>query len=43
MALFPKRLGHAEEIARLVLAIAANPLLNGETIRADGALRLPPQ
>jgi NAD(P)-dependent dehydrogenase (short-subunit alcohol dehydrogenase family) len=43
MSLFPKRLGHAEEIARLVLAIAANPLLNGETIRADGALRLPPQ
>jgi NAD(P)-dependent dehydrogenase (short-subunit alcohol dehydrogenase family) len=43
MSLFPKRLGHAEEIARLVLAIAANTLLNGETIRADGALRLPPQ
>ena len=43
MSLFPKRLGHAAEIARLVLAIAANPLLNGETIRADGALRLPPQ
>ncbi len=42
MSLFPKRLGHAAEIARLVLAIAANPLLNGETIRADGALRLPP-
>jgi NAD(P)-dependent dehydrogenase (short-subunit alcohol dehydrogenase family) len=42
MSLFPKRLGRAEEIARLVLAIAANPLLNGETIRADGALRLPP-
>ena len=43
MPLFPKRLGRAEEIARLVLAIAANPLLNGETIRADAALRLPPQ
>jgi NAD(P)-dependent dehydrogenase (short-subunit alcohol dehydrogenase family) len=43
MPLFPKRLGHPEEIARLVLAIAANPLLNGETIRADAALRLPPQ
>jgi hypothetical protein len=26
----------------MVLAIAANPLLNGETIRLDGALRLPP-
>ena len=43
MPLFPNRLGRPEEIARLVLAICANPLLNGETIRADGALRLPPQ
>ena len=42
MPLFPGRLGRPEEIARLVLAICANPLLNGETIRADGALRLPP-
>jgi hypothetical protein len=29
-------------VAALVLAIAANPLLNGETIRLDGALRLTP-
>ena len=43
MPLFPNRLGRPEEIARLVLAICANPLLNGETIRADGALRLPPK
>ena len=40
--LFPQRLGRPEEFAALVLAIAANPLLNGETIRLDGALRLPP-
>ena len=40
--LFPQRLGQPEEFAALVLAIAANPLLNGETIRLDGALRLPP-
>lgn len=40
--LFPQRLGRPAEFASLVLAIAANPLLNGETIRLDGALRLPP-
>lgn len=40
--LFPQRLGRPEEFGRMVLAIAANPLLNGETIRLDGALRLPP-
>lgn len=42
MPLFPSRLGRPDEYAALVLAIAANPLLNGETIRLDGALRLPP-
>jgi NAD(P)-dependent dehydrogenase (short-subunit alcohol dehydrogenase family) len=40
--LFPQRLGRPDEFAAIVLAIAANPLLNGETIRLDGALRLPP-
>ncbi|MGG5812417.1 SDR family NAD(P)-dependent oxidoreductase [Falsiroseomonas sp. CW058] len=40
--LFPNRLGRPEEFAAMVQAIAANPLLNGETIRLDGALRLPP-
>lgn len=40
--LFPQRLGRPEEFAAMVLATAANPLLNGETIRLDGALRLPP-
>ncbi|WP_206928957.1 SDR family NAD(P)-dependent oxidoreductase [Roseococcus thiosulfatophilus] len=40
--LFPQRLGKPAEFGALVLTIAANPLLNGETIRLDGALRLPP-
>lgn len=40
--LFPKRLGHPEEYAALVLHIIENPLINGETIRLDGALRLQP-
>ena len=40
--LFPPRLGQPAEFADLVLSIARNPLLNGETIRLDGALRLPP-
>lgn len=40
--LFPQRLGRPDEFGSMVLAIAANPLLNGETIRLDGALRLPP-
>lgn len=41
--LFPKRLGLPEEYARLVLHIAENELLNGETIRLDGAVRLAPK
>lgn len=40
---FPKRLGRAEEYARLVLTIAGNPMLNGECIRLDGAIRLEPR
>ena len=40
---FPARLGRPEEFAALVLAIAANPMLNGTTIRLDGAVRLPPK
>lgn len=37
---FPSRLGRPEEFAQLVLAIIANPMLNGETIRLDGAIRM---
>ena len=40
---FPSRLGYPEEYAHLALAILANPMLNGETIRLDGALRMPPK
>ena len=39
----PPRLGRPEEYAMLVQAIIGNPLLNGEVIRLDGALRLPPR
>lgn len=37
---FPKRLGHPEEYADLVLHIARNTYLNGDVIRLDGAVRL---
>jgi 3-hydroxyacyl-CoA dehydrogenase/3-hydroxy-2-methylbutyryl-CoA dehydrogenase len=40
---FPSRLGRPEEYARMVVEIVANPMLNGETIRLDGALRMPPK
>jgi NAD(P)-dependent dehydrogenase (short-subunit alcohol dehydrogenase family) len=39
----PARLGKPEEYALLAQHIIANPLLNGETIRLDGALRMPPR
>jgi len=40
---FPSRLGRPSEYADLVQAIIENPMLNGETIRLDGALRMPPK
>jgi 3-hydroxyacyl-CoA dehydrogenase/3-hydroxy-2-methylbutyryl-CoA dehydrogenase len=40
---YPSRLGRPEEYARLVEEIAGNTMLNGETIRLDGALRMPPK
>ena len=39
----PKRLGQAEEFAQLAEAIIDNPMLNGETIRLDGAQRMTPR
>jgi 3-hydroxyacyl-CoA dehydrogenase/3-hydroxy-2-methylbutyryl-CoA dehydrogenase len=39
----PSRLGDPAEFAALALHIAQNPMLNGETIRLDGALRMPPK
>ncbi|MFP6585031.1 MAG: 3-hydroxyacyl-CoA dehydrogenase [Candidatus Hydrogenedentota bacterium] len=40
---FPSRLGEPEEYAMLALQIAENPMLNGETIRLDGAIRMAPK
>lgn len=40
---FPSRLGYPEEYARLVESIVENPMLNGETIRLDGAIRMQPK
>lgn len=40
---FPSRLGRPSEFARLVCEVAANPMMNGETVRLDGALRMPPR
>ncbi len=40
---FPSRLGKPDEYALLVESIARNPMLNGETIRLDGAIRMAPK
>jgi len=40
---FPGRLGHPSEYAKMVEAVIANPMLNGETIRLDGAIRMAPR
>ena len=40
---FPQRLGTPEEYAALAMHIVANRMLNGETIRLDGALRMAPR
>jgi len=40
---FPSRLGRPPEFAALVLHIVANAMLNGEVIRLDGAMRMPPR
>lgn len=40
---FPKRLGKPSEFAQLALHVVGNLSLNGEVIRLDGALRLPPR
>ncbi len=39
----PSRLGKPEEFAQMVTAIIENPMLNGETIRLDGAIRMAPR
>ena len=40
---FPSRLGDPAEFGELAAHIVTNPMLNGETIRLDGALRMPPK
>jgi NAD(P)-dependent dehydrogenase (short-subunit alcohol dehydrogenase family) len=40
---FPQRLGQPPEYAQLACQIVENRMLNGETIRLDGALRMPPR
>lgn len=40
---FPKRLGAPEEYASLVVTIVETPMLNGEVIRLDGAIRMAPR
>lgn len=39
----PARLGHPDEFAMLALHIIDNPMLNGETVRLDGAVRMQPR
>jgi NAD(P)-dependent dehydrogenase (short-subunit alcohol dehydrogenase family) len=39
----PSRLGRPEEFAMLAAHIIENPMMNGETIRLDGAIRMPPR
>ncbi|MGF1597499.1 MAG: SDR family NAD(P)-dependent oxidoreductase [Acidimicrobiales bacterium] len=41
--LFPKRLGSAEELAFMVVDLITNPYMNGETVRVDGGIRMPPR
>ncbi|MEP1768365.1 MAG: SDR family NAD(P)-dependent oxidoreductase [Sulfitobacter sp.] len=40
---FPSRLGHPNEFGKLVCSIIDNPMLNGEVIRLDGAIRMAPR
>ena len=41
--LFPKRLGHAEELASLVIELITNDYMNAEVVRVDGGIRMPPK
>ncbi|MAG33094.1 MAG: 3-hydroxyacyl-CoA dehydrogenase [Deltaproteobacteria bacterium] len=41
--LFPKRLGVADELASMIVECLTNPYMNGETIRVDGGIRMPPK
>jgi NAD(P)-dependent dehydrogenase (short-subunit alcohol dehydrogenase family) len=41
--LFPRRLGTADELASMVVQLIENDYMNGETIRVDGGIRMPPK
>jgi NAD(P)-dependent dehydrogenase (short-subunit alcohol dehydrogenase family) len=41
--LFPKRLGSSEELASMVVELLANSYANGEVVRLDGGIRMPPK
>ncbi len=41
--LFPKRLGSADELASVVVELITNDYMNGETLRVDGGIRMPPK
>lgn len=41
--LYPKRLGHPQEIAKLAASIVDNDYINGECIRMDGGIRMQPR
>ena len=43
MVPFPPRLGRPDEFAQLLRAVLENPMLNGEVIRLDGAIRMQPK
>src|SRR5262249_7427575 len=40
---FPKRMGRPEEYAQMALALIENGYMNGEKVRLDGAVRMPPR
>jgi NAD(P)-dependent dehydrogenase (short-subunit alcohol dehydrogenase family) len=39
----PSRLGNPEDFAHLAVSLLENEYINGETIRLDGAIRMPPR
>jgi NAD(P)-dependent dehydrogenase (short-subunit alcohol dehydrogenase family) len=39
----PRRLGDPDDYAHLAVSLLENPYVNGETIRLDGAIRMPPR
>ncbi len=41
--LFPKRLGSGDELASMVIECLTNSYMNGETVRVDGGIRMPPK